>query len=50
MYYCGIDVAKRGHVVSVIDDTGKVLNHGVPISNDRIGFQQLVVSQTSIRG
>lgn len=50
MYYCGIDVAKRGHVVSVIDDTGKVLNHGVPISNDRIGFQQLADLLEPYRG
>lgn len=42
MYYCGIDVAKMGHVVSVIDDTGKVVNQGVPISNDRIGFEKLI--------
>lgn len=41
MYYCGIDIAKKGHVVSVIDDTGKVVNRGVPISNDRIGFEKL---------
>jgi transposase len=41
MYYCGIDIAKAGHVVSLIDDTGKVVNQGVSISNDRSGFEKL---------
>lgn len=50
MYYCGIDIAKRGHVVSVIDDTGKVMNHGVPISNDRIGFEKLADLLQPYRG
>ena len=34
----------------MIDDTGKVLNHGVPISNDRIGFQQLADLLEPYRG
>lgn len=41
MIYCGIDVAKNKHAVSLIDDHGKVLKPAFNISNNRSGFDQL---------
>ena len=41
MYYCGIDIAKAGHVASLVDETGAVVKQGVVISNDQNGFEQL---------
>ena len=41
MYYCGIDIAKTGHVVALIDESGAVIKQGLVISNDQKGFETL---------
>jgi transposase len=37
MYYCGIDIAKRKHEVSVIDEAGRLLSKSFPIDNSADG-------------
>ncbi|MDR1292766.1 MAG: IS110 family transposase [Clostridiales Family XIII bacterium] len=37
MYYCGIDIAKRKHEVSVIDEAGHLLSKSFPIDNSADG-------------
>jgi transposase len=37
MYYCGIDIAKRRHEVSVIDESGRLLSRSFPIDNSADG-------------
>ena len=41
MNYCGIDIAKNGHVVSLIDESGAVIKQGLSINNDQKGFETL---------
>lgn len=41
MYYCGIDIAKQSHSVSIVNDQGEIVKRGVRISNDRCGFEAL---------
>lgn len=41
MYYCGIDIAKNGHVVALIDESGTVVKQGLSIKNDQKGFETL---------
>jgi transposase len=41
MYYCGIDIAKRGHTVTIIDESGEVVTKATAITNDLIGFDTL---------
>jgi transposase len=41
MFYCGIDVAKLKHAVSLMDDQGQTLKAVFPIANTRSGFDQL---------
>lgn len=42
MFYCGIDVAKLKHVVSLMDEKGQVTRSAFTISNSRSGFDQLL--------
>ena len=42
MFYCGIDVAKLKHVVSLMDEKGQVTRTGFTITNTRSGFDQLL--------
>jgi transposase len=42
MLFCGIDVAKRKHVVLILDDTGKALGPAFVIGNNRSGFDQML--------
>lgn len=42
MFYCGIDVAKLKHVVSIMDEKGQVTRTGFTITNTRSGFDQLL--------
>lgn len=42
MHYCGIDVAKKSHVVTVIDERGEVVKPSFTVTNDRAGFDQLI--------
>ncbi len=41
MYYCGIDIAKTGHVVALIDEDGTVVKQGLSIKNEQKGFETL---------
>jgi transposase len=50
MYYCGIDIAKKRHVVSIIDEKGAILKRGVGISNDRSGFEEMASLLSPYRG
>lgn len=42
MYYCGIDVAKHKHAVSLLDEKGQAVKAVFGISNTRLGFDQLL--------
>jgi transposase len=42
MFYCGIDVAKRKHAVSMMDEKGQVVRTAFMITNTRAGFDQLL--------
>lgn len=42
MFYCGIDVAKLKHVVSIMDEKGQVTRKALTITNTRAGFDQLL--------
>lgn len=42
MYYVGIDIAKRNHVVFTLDSDGQPLGKAFPIANDRHGFDKLL--------
>jgi transposase len=42
MFYCGIDVAKLKHVVSLMDEKGQVIRTAFTITNTRSGFDQLL--------
>jgi len=42
MFYCGIDVAKLKHVVSIMDERGQVTRTGFTITNTRAGFDQML--------
>jgi transposase len=50
MYFCGIDVAKRKHVVLVLDEQGQVVKPPVTIHNTRAGFEQLHRVLSSLAG
>jgi transposase len=42
MYYCGIDVAKRKHAISLMDDHGHPVQRPFTIENTRAGFDHLL--------
>ncbi|MDD3193709.1 MAG: IS110 family transposase [Oscillospiraceae bacterium] len=42
MYYCGIDIAKRSHEASVIDEAGKALLDSLSFSNSKEGCEKLL--------
>ncbi len=44
MFYCGIDIAKRQHVVALLDENGQRMQSIFSISNDRAGFDHLIQS------
>lgn len=48
MYYLGIDIGKRTHVASVMDEKGKVLLKGFSFSNTTEGGQKLLAQLLSI--
>jgi transposase len=41
MYYCGIDIAKRKHEASVIDETGRLLSKSFSLENSADGAARL---------
>lgn len=42
MYYCGIDIAKREHMLSILDQSGAIILRSQRVTNDRAGFAQLL--------
>ncbi len=44
MFYCGIDIAKRQHVVALLDENGQRMQSIFSIANDRAGFDHLIQS------
>ncbi|NBJ68015.1 MULTISPECIES: IS110 family transposase [Clostridia] len=48
MFYLGIDIGKRTHVASVMDDTGKVLLKGFSFSNSLEGGHSLLTRLRTI--
>lgn len=41
MHYCGIDIAKRKHEASVIDESGRALSRSFPLDNSAEGAAKL---------
>ena len=41
MHYCGIDIAKRKHEASVIDESGRAISRSFPIDNSADGAAKL---------
>jgi len=50
MMYCGIDVAKLKHAVSLMDDKGQTLKAAFTITNTRSGFDQLLAELHNLTG
>jgi transposase len=50
MYYCGIDVAKLKHAVSLLDEKGQIVKAAFPIANTRPGFDQLLGELQALSG
>lgn len=50
MYYCGIDVAKRKHVIALLDAHGQLVHRPLTIDNTRAGFDQLLQALTQLPG
>jgi transposase len=50
MYYCGIDVAKRKHAISLMDDHGQPVQRPFTIENTRAGFDQLLQALAQLSG
>lgn len=42
MYYCGIDIAKHQHCVTIIDQEGKLVQQATSVANTRAGFAALL--------
>jgi transposase len=42
MYYAGIDIAKRRHEASLIDEQGRLLSKSLPFANSRDGCDALI--------
>lgn len=49
MFYCGIDVAKRKHAVSLMNDQGQKLKAVFTITNTRPGFDQLLAELQALQ-
>ena len=50
MFFCGIDVAKLKHAVSLMDEKGQILKTAFAITNNRSGFDQLHSELQSLGG
>ena len=48
MYYVGIDIAKRKHVVFTLDSGGEPVGKALRIANDREGFDALLAHLSSL--
>lgn len=50
MFYCGIDIAKRKHAVSLLNDQGQTLKAVFTIANTRPGFDHLLAELQTLQG
>jgi transposase len=50
MYYCGIDVAKRKHAISLMDEHGQPVQRPFTIENTRAGFDHLLHALAQLQG
>ena len=50
MHYCGIDIAKRKHVLAVMDEKGEMVKAPFSVDNSRAGFEQLRDALSAIPG
>ncbi len=50
MFYCGIDVAKLKHAVSLLDEKGQIVKAAFPIANTRPGFDRLLSELRALSG
>jgi transposase len=50
MYYCGIDVAKRKHAISLMDEHGQPVQRPFTIENTRAGFDHLLQALAQLQG
>src|SRR5512142_795366 len=50
MIYCGIDVAKHKHAVSLLDERGQLIQPVFTIENTRPGFDRLRVELGRLSG
>jgi len=50
MHYCGIDIAKRKHVVAVLDEKGEIVKAPFSVDNSHAGFEQLRDALSAIPG
>jgi transposase len=50
MFYCGIDVAKHKHTVSLMDEKGQTVKAWFAITNTRSGFDQLLTELQALAG
>ena len=48
MYYCGIDVAKKGHAVVILDNEGEKQGKPIAIANTASGFEELIARLRSL--
>ena len=48
MYYCGIDVAKKGHAVVILDNEGEKQGKSIAIANTASGFEELIARLRSL--
>jgi len=42
MYYVGIDIGKRMHELTAIDEKGNIVSKSIRFGNDRVGFEKLL--------
>ena len=42
MYYVGIDIGKRIHEATAIDEKGNIVSKSIRFANDRVGFERLL--------
>ncbi len=50
MHWCGIDIAKRKHMVAVLDADGQVAQVPFSIANTRAGFERLRQTLSTLSG
>ena len=48
MYYCGIDIAKRKHAVTILDEHGRAYKSAFAIENNQSGMETLLAELKSL--